>query len=189
MIAALSAQEVNHNQLGRDLGVDRKTAKAWSEILMSTYQWREIPAYSQNAIKRIAGKPKGYFSDTGFACHLQRITGPDALMSHPLFGFLFETFVYWEITKRIAGWSVQPNIYHFRAYSGAEVDIVLELDGTLYPIEIKAKSHPTSRDVRGIQAMKSHFPNAKFGNGIVISACDSVTWIKEGILCVPWWEI
>ena len=66
--------------------MDRKTAKSWADIAAATYQWIEIPAYSRNAIKRIAGKPKGYLSDTGLACYLQRISSPDGVAAHPLAG-------------------------------------------------------------------------------------------------------
>ncbi|MBU1163505.1 MAG: DUF4143 domain-containing protein [Proteobacteria bacterium] len=65
---------------------------AWTEIAQATFQWFTIPAFSRNPIKKIAGKEKGYFSDTGFLCYLQRISSPEAIGSHPLKGSLFETY-------------------------------------------------------------------------------------------------
>ena len=59
LLAALTAQELNHNQLGRELGIDRKTAVAWSDVATATFQWFQVPPYASNPIKRIAGKPKG----------------------------------------------------------------------------------------------------------------------------------
>ena len=72
LLATHSSGEINHNQLGRELGVDRKTALAWTEIAQATFQWFLIPPFSRNPVKKIAGKPKGYFSDTGFMCISKR---------------------------------------------------------------------------------------------------------------------
>jgi hypothetical protein len=74
LISALTAQEVNHSQLGRDIGITPQTAKRWLKILSATFQWFEIPAYSGNTIKRISNKPKGYIADTGLACTLNMIS-------------------------------------------------------------------------------------------------------------------
>ena len=78
LLGALSAQEINYAHLGRDLGVDRKTARSWLETVESTFLWFSLPAFSRNPVKRIAGRPKGYFADTGFICQLQKISAPDA---------------------------------------------------------------------------------------------------------------
>lgn len=125
LLAASTAQEINSSHLGRELGIDRKTARSWLEIAEATSQWISIPAFSRNAVKRLAAKQKGYFAYTGFACHLQRIQTPSVLGHHPLLGPLFETWVVLEILKSFQDWPSAPNLYHFRAYSGAEVDLVL----------------------------------------------------------------
>lgn len=77
---ALTAQEVNASQLGRDIGVTPQTARRWLDLLSATFQWCEVPAYSGNAVKRVSGKPKGYLADTGLACHAQAISSPAALI-------------------------------------------------------------------------------------------------------------
>ncbi len=189
LLAALTACEINHNQLGRELSVDRKTAKAWTEIAMATYQWHQVPSYSRNAIKRLAGKPKGFFTDTGFACFLHHIANARALAGHPMRGQMFETMVFLEILKQVQAWPTRPGIYHYRAYSGAEVDLVLELNGILYPIEIKMKTHPSARDLGGIRSFKNCFPNAEIGPGLVVCSCESIQRITEDVYAVPWWEI
>jgi hypothetical protein len=189
LVAALSAQEVNHAHLGRELGVDRKTAQAWLETLQSTFMWFSIPAFSRNPVKKIAGKTKGYFADTGFICQLQKIGSGQAIGGHPLHGALFETYVVMEILKTMQSWTLSPNPYHFRSYGGAEVDLVLELDGTLYPIEIKAKSNPTRNDGRGIGAFRECFPAERIGPGLIICAVERPQKLAENLLAVPWWLI
>ena len=189
LLAALSAQEINHNQLGRELGIDRKTALAWTEIAQSTYQWLSIPAFSRNPVKRIAGKQKGFFTDTGFICFLQKISAPEIISSHPMHGRLFETFVCMEIIKNLQRLPLVPNLYHFRAYSGAEVDLVLELNGKLYPIEIKAKSNPNRKDVRGFAAFSECFPKENIHDGLLICAIEQPRRLSDNVVAVPWWMI
>ena len=189
ILSALSSEEINHNQLGRELGVDRKTALAWTQVAQATFQWISIPPFSRNPVKKIAGKPKGYFSDTGFICYLQKISAPEAIGNHPLKGKLFETYIVLEIIKTIQTMPVKPNLYHFRSYSGAEVDLVMEFNGTLYPIEIKIKSNPSKMDVKGFASFKKCFPNERIHTGLVICATETVRMVSEDVLAVPWWMI
>lgn len=186
LLAALTAQEINYNQIGRELGVDRKTALAWMEIAEATYQWISIPAFSRNPIKKIAGKRKGIFTDTGFACFLQKISAPEVIGSHPMQGRLFETFVFMEIIKNLQQIPMVPHIYHFRSYSGAEVDLILEINGTLFPIEIKAKSNPNRKDIRGFAALRDCFPNERIHDGLLICSVEEPHKLSDDVLAVPW---
>jgi len=70
--------------LGRELGITPQTARRWLDLLVATFQWYEVPAYSGNAIKRVSGKPKGYLSDTGLACWAQAVSSPAVLGGHPI---------------------------------------------------------------------------------------------------------
>lgn len=187
LLAALTAQEINHNQLGRELGIARNTALAWTEIAESTYQWLSVPAFSRNSVKKLSGKNKGFFTDTGLICYLQKISSPEVIAGHPMQGRLFETFVVMEIIKLIQQLPIQPNLYHFRSHSGAEVDLILELNGILYPIEIKSKSNPSRKDVRGFAAFRDCFPKENIHQGLVICATPSLQKISEDALAAPWW--
>ncbi len=189
LLAAHSAQEINHNQLGRELGIDRKTAVAWTEIAEATYQWFTVPAFARNPVKKIAGKRKGFFADTGFLCYLQKISNPQVIGSHPLQGAIFETFVVLEIKKYLQQLTIQPEIYHFRSYTGAEVDIILEMDGMLFPIEIKTKSNPNRKDTRGFTVLKECFPKERIHKGLLICSIAQPTWLSEDVLALPWWMI
>jgi len=120
-------------------------------------------------------------------CNLQKISSPEVIASHPLQGALFETFVVMEIVKLIQKLPIQPNLYHFRSHSGAEVDLILELDGRLYPVEIKSKSNPARKDIRGFQAFKNCFPKENIQQCLVVCAVPSFRYIKEDVLAVPWW--
>ena len=186
LLAALTAQEINRSQLGRELGVTPQTAGRWRDMLTATFQWQEIPAYSGNAIKRISKRPKGHISDTGLACYLQRISSPGALAGHPMFGPLFETAVVAEIRKLAAAAAVRAGLYHWRSHGGAEVDLVLEHDGTLFPVEIKLTTRPTASDARGIAAFRQSYPTATIAPGLVLCACERPLRLTDDTLALPW---
>lgn len=186
LIAALTAQEINYNEVGRELGIDGSTAKRWLNILRETFEWHEIPAYSKNAIKKISSKPKGYFADTGQVCFSQAIAKPNNLASHPLWGAIFENFVVNEIRKQCNWMSSAPNIFHWRSYSGAECDLILEYNGKYFPIVIKTKSHPTKNTTSGIKAFKKCYPKLDVPMSLVICFTEQIFPIEEGIYALPW---
>lgn len=184
--AALSGQEINYSQLGRELGLTPKTSARWIDILYSTFQWFELPAYSGNAIKRISGKPKGYIADTGLLCAAQVISAPNAIGGHPLRGALFETAVISEIRKLSSILSPSPNMYHWRSHGGAEVDLVLEINGTFYPVEIKAASNPGKNDLSGINAFRKTYPDLRIAKGLVIAPCERFIQLSNEDYALPW---
>jgi len=186
LASALTAQEVNYSQLGREIGINYQTARQWLVVLKSTFQWFEVSAYSGNAIKKISGKAKGYIADSGLTCALNRISSHKSLGGHPLLGALFETAVVAEIRKLANALSTPPQLYHWRSHGGAEVDLILERDGVLYPIEIKAKSHPNKSDTRGIAAFRKTYPKSTIGPGLVLCPCEAFIKISELDYALPW---
>lgn len=184
--AAMTAQEINHSQLGRDIGVTPQTARRWFDLLTATFQWHEVPAYSGNAIKRVSLKPKGHFSDTGLACSAQAISSPTALGGHPLWGAFFETYIAGEIRKQIALLSPPPKVYHWRTSGGAEVDFVLERDGRFFPIEVKAKSRPSRADTSGLRAFRETHPHLQIAPGLVVAPTESMVKLTEHDWAIPW---
>jgi len=185
LLSNLTAQEINYSELGRDINITPQTAKRWVDILVSSYQWTSIPAYSNNAIKRISKKPKGYMTDTGMACYLMHIGGVDSLRGHPKLGSLFETFVVQDILKQLELAEGKPAVYHWRAHSGSEIDLLLEVNNQYFPIEIKYKSNPTAKDARGIKAFKASYPNLDIAPGLIIAPCERVYPVTEDCFVVP----
>jgi predicted AAA+ superfamily ATPase len=186
LAAALTAQQINHSQLGREMGVTSQTSQRWLDILNATFQWFEVPAYSGNTIKKISNKPKGFIADTGVACWALAISTPAALASHPAWGAIFETAVYAEIRKAIGLLSPPPNVYHWHTYSGAEVDLVLERDGKFFPIEVKGKSRPANKDTSGITAFRKTYPKLAIQRGLVVAPCEKMIPLNELDYSVPW---
>jgi predicted AAA+ superfamily ATPase len=183
---ALTGQEMNAAHLGREIGISPPTAQDWMGILVNSYQLMTIPAFSGNLLKRVSKKPKVYFKDTGFSCYLMRINSRDALLGHPGFGSLFETFCVNQILRVLKSYGKAFNAYHWRTGHGAEVDLVLEMDGVFYPIEFKAKTNPVRRDVRGLTQFREDHPLLKIAPGIIIHGGDTFYKLKDDIFAIPW---
>ncbi|MFC1672426.1 ATP-binding protein, partial [Planctomycetota bacterium] len=186
LTGALTAQEINASQFGRDVGVTPATARRWLDLLTNTYQWIELFPYHGNTVKRLSGKRKGMLRDTGMACYLQRISSPEALAASPSLGALFETWAVNYIHRQAARLSVAPQAYHWRTGGGAEVDLLLERDGTLYPIEIKCKSKCTGHDTKGLAAFRKTYPDARVGTGLIVYAGTECYRVDEHTIAVPW---
>jgi predicted AAA+ superfamily ATPase len=184
LCASLTAQECNYNHLGRDIGLSAPSAKRWIAVLRGTYQWLEVPAYSHNHIKRLSARPKGYLSDTGLACYLMRISSDQAVQGHPAFGALFETMVATEIYKRLQPMPLPPTLYHYRQHSGAEVDLIIEKDGLLFPVEIKSSTKAHPMDARSIGIFQKKMGD-RAQPGVVIYAGSEILRLNEQCIAVP----
>lgn len=189
LLSSLTATEINYNELGRELGIDRKTALSWTKIAQSSFQWIEIPAFHKNTIKRISSKKKGYFTDTGFISYFQRIPSVQVLSAHPFLGRMVETYLFMEIFKLCSTFSMMPNFYHFRTHGGAEVDLLLEYGGIYFPIEIKTKSNPNKNDARGIGVFRSTYPKLNIAPGLVLCSIEKPEMLKEDVFALPYWML
>jgi uncharacterized protein len=186
LCAALTAQEVNYSELGRDIGITPQTAKRWLSILQQTFEWFEIPAYSNNSIKKVSLKAKGYLADSGQVCFSQMISSPQAIATHPLQGALYETAVVADIRKQLLTMSTPAKLYHWRVYSGAECDLILERDGKFFPIEIKLNSQPKRGDARGIEAFRQAYPHLNIEPGLIIAPTETRYALSDNNYVIPW---
>lgn len=184
LIAALTAQECNYSQMGRDIGLSTPAVQNWIAALRGTFQWLEIPAFSRNPIKKLSQKPKGYLTDTGLACYLLRLSSPEAVLGHPLFGALFETWVMLELRKQVQALGTLPAFHHFRLHSGMEVDLVAEINGTFFPVEIKAASSVKPHDAAGITRFQDMI-GKQAGAGLVVYCGKQVLRLSARCLAVP----
>jgi hypothetical protein len=91
-----------------------------------------------------------------------------------------------EIRKHAATLRAKPQLFHWRSHGGAEVDLVLERDGTLFPIEIKLTSRPSRNDARGIAAFRNTYPQAGIAPGLVICAVDTPLRLSDTVVALPW---
>ena len=185
LAAALSAQEINRSQFGREIGIAPATAEKWLGVLKATFQWRELPPWKGNAIKRLAGKAKGIFADTGIQSYLLRISSPEALLASPQRGAVYETFIAGEIRRQLYRFAGGVGHYHWRTNGGAEVDNLLEWNGKLHPFEAKCKDHLDAYDLRGMRALRETYGDI-VGNGAILYAGRDLYRLDAHTLAIPW---
>jgi predicted AAA+ superfamily ATPase len=184
LIAMLSGQEINAAELGRELGIANSTALLWKSLLKNSFLWNELEPYHGNTIKRLSKKSKGFFFDTGLLCHLSMIDSALALAKHPRIGAIFETFMVNTLLYYLKARAACPIFSHWRMASGYEVDLVLEHQGKLYPIEIKFKAHIDSHDLRGLESFMKTYSNAPLG--VIVYAGEICRYVADNIIAVPW---
>jgi predicted AAA+ superfamily ATPase len=159
-----------------------------AKYIANLYHSREYWKYRTN-LWRTTTEPtsrnKGFARDSGLCCWFQRISSPEALASYPR---LFETFIVGDVTNQLSLMSAPPRIWHWRTSSGAEVDLVLERDGFLFPIEVKCKSRLGGHDLSGISAFMKTYPD-RTKAGVVIYAGRESYKVAKNITAVPWSSI
>ncbi len=138
LMAALTAQEINRSELGREIGITRQTATVWTRMLVACCQWHEMAPWHGKAIKRLSKRAKGYAADSGQVCASLAILFPSALIDHPAFGAIVETALVGDLRRMAASLPTQPQFHHWRSHAGAEVDLVLSYASRMHAIEIKA---------------------------------------------------
>jgi len=183
-MAARTAQEINETDIMSSLGIKRDTFTKWQHILAQTYQWRELAPYSGNTLKRIVKKGKGHFADSGIAAYLQGIREPLTLLTHPSNGALFESYCVNSIFQMMSGMYSRPMVYHWRTYGGAEVDIVLDINGKLYPIETKFGTSLSKHDARGIMAFRETY-GEQVQHGLILYPGNSAYQLSEQVTVLP----
>lgn len=138
LLAGRIAQELNFTSLAVEVGVDVKTIQSWISVLESSFIVYKLPPYFRNFNKTLVKRPKIYFYDCGLACALLGIKNENQLETHPLRGFLFENMVLMEMVKGYTNLGERPPLYFWRDKTGREVDVVIDNEGTMLPIEIKS---------------------------------------------------
>ena len=167
-VASRTGQEVNLTDMGRDVGIDTKTADSWLSLLVTSGLVFLLQPYSGNTIKRIVKRPKLYFMDTGLACYLSLWNDPRVLENSAMAGAMFETYVVSEIIKEYAnkGIDVRSRLAYYRDNNGKEIDLMIIENGTVYPIEIKKSADPGKEALKNFTVLESL--SDRIGEGAVV---------------------
>lgn len=137
LCAGRVGQLLNLSSIGNECGLSHNTARSWLSILETSYLVFLLKPHHENFNKRIIKMPKLYFYDTGLLCSLLGIHHANQLNTHYLKGSIFESFVVSELIKKKFNRGENSNIYFWRDKSGYEIDVVIEENNQLYPLEIK----------------------------------------------------
>lgn len=188
ILASRSGQLLNLTELARDLGMVVNTAKTWLSVLEATFQVMILRPYFANIGKRLVKTPKVYFMDVGTLCYLTGLKDPVHAASGPMSGPIFETAVLSEIVKTFLHRGEEPRIYFWRTSSGIEVDIVVEVNGKLIPIEVKLSSTPRPAMAAGIKSFREAL-GKKVGKGYIVHPGDIHLPLGPAAIALPFTEL
>ena len=185
--AGRSSQMLNYSDLARDVGISSGTAQRWLSILVSTGIIALVEPYYNNRLQRVIKSPNMYFLDTGLCAYLSRWTSPESLEAGAMSGAFFETYVVSEIIKSFYNSGRKPPIYYYRDKDQKEIDLIIEQDDTLYPIEIKKSANPSRDAIANFKVLEK--TKQKVGQGNVICLANDYLPIDGNNDMVPVWLI
>lgn len=181
--AARAGQQVNYKGIADDAEIDQATAKSWLHILEALGIIFLLHPYSNNLLKRTVSTPKLYFYDTGLVCYLTRWTSPETAMAGAMNGALLENFTVSEVMKSYQNAGQEPFLYYYRDSDAKEIDLLLEQDGKLYPLEIKKMATPPKKLTKVFELIdKSPLQR---GTGAVLCMAEKLGAFDENNLIVP----
>ena len=190
-VAARTGEMLNYANIASQVGVSEPTVKNWISILERTGIVYLLQPYSASALNRAIKTPKIYFRDTGLACYLTRWLSADALKNSAVAGNMFETFIVSEILKSYSneGKDYHFNIFYYRGKDRSntgenEIDLIIEENGILYPIEIKMSGNPKANMANTNQVLDK-IPDKKRGMGIILCLIDKKTYLRENLVALP----
>ena len=185
--AARCSRMLNVAEIAQDADINQKQAKDWLQILETLGIIFYLHPYSNNLLKRLVKTPKLYFYDTGLVCHLTRWSSPEVLENGAMNGAVLENYVVSEIAKTWLNSGKEPYMYYYRDKDAKEIDVILEHDGILNPIEIKKTSNPGTELTRVFSLLdKASVPR---GKGAVVCMKPKVGVIDRENYIVPVWTI
>ena len=185
VVAARTGCELNCTEISNEVGVSSTTISEWISILENTGIIALIQPFSSNAISRIVKSPKIYFLDTGLACYLMKYFSFETLEVSAFSGQIFETYVVTEIIKTFtnSGLNFKNYIYYYRDNKKREIDLIIDYDNTLYPIEIKKSKSPKKDSTKNFSVLNQ--TNRKISKGIVLCTCDEIFPLDSDNYLVP----
>lgn len=194
-VAARTGQMINYAHIADEVGKDQSTIKRWLSVLEASGIIYLLEPFSSSVLKRAIKTPKVYFRDTGLAAYLTRWLTPETLANGAMSGAFFETFVISEILKSYSNGGIDYR-YCVSYYRGRdkkktsenEIDLIIEENGTLYPVEIKRSSKVTADQTSAFSVLDG-IPNKKSGMGAIICMCPQPGVLRENILQLPVWYI
>ena len=181
LTCAASGQVLNLTRLARDVGISAPTARRWLNVLVTSRLVHLLPPYHRNFGKRIRKSPKLHILDPGLAGWILGYRTRAAIMQGPALGALAESAVVSELVKAAGHGGGRAQLFHWQDAS-AEVDVVVEIDGRLYGIEVKATRTPTPRHAVHL----ARWCELAGARGILACRTERSHTLGHGIRAVPW---
>ncbi len=183
LLAQFSGHQLNMSDMARALEISVSTIKDYLDIIHQTFIWRNLQPYTGNLLKKVQKARKGFFRDQGLLHYFLKIKDVNQLLLHPVAGFSFESFVVEEIIRGLQStMATQLEFNYYRTIDKSEVDLVVEGDFGIVPIEIKLNSIVKRKSLRGLENL---IDDTKAGYGIVINTGRRIEFLTDKIVQIP----
>lgn len=185
--ACRAGQMLNTHDIAQDVGVSDDTAKRWLQVLERSDVIFFLRPYSNNLLKRTVKTPKMYFFDTGLVAYLTRYSSPEILANGAINGAILENFVVAELLKSYHNNAKECLLWYYRDSNSNEIDMVIESDGLLHPLEIKRSVNPGTELTGTFHLLdKASVPR---GHGAILCMRSRLSAIDSEHYIVPIWMI
>ena len=181
--AAFSGQMLNYNDLALSAGVSGVTAKEWIRVLQAMGIIILLEPYSSNELSRLIKTPKMYFCDTGLCAYLSSWTNRDVLMNGAASGHYYENYVIGEFLRNYTYGKKGVNLNYYRDKNQREIDLIIEEDGVLHPIEIKKGTAPDRSLIRSFSVLNNSVKPVR--NGGIVCMTEEPFPIDEKNCLIP----
>lgn len=180
-------QMLNVHDIAQDVSVSDDTAKRWLQVLEKSEVIFFLRPYSNNLLKRTVKTPKMYFFDTGLVAYLTRYSSPDILMNGAINGAILENYTVAEIRKTWLNSAKECLLHYYRDKDTNEIDMVIEADGKLHPLEIKKSANPGTELASAFKVLdKGAVPR---GTGAILCLREELSAIDRSTFILPIWMI
>ena len=180
-------QMLNTHDIAQDVGVSDDTAKRWLQVLEKSEVIFYLRPYSNNLLKRTVKTPKMYFFDTGLAAYLTKYSNPEILMNGAINGAILENYTVAEIRKTWLNSAKECLLHYYRDKDTNEIDMVIEADGELHPLEIKKSTNPGTELASVFKVLdKGSVPR---GAGAILCLREEISAIDRNTFILPIWMI
>jgi predicted AAA+ superfamily ATPase len=184
MLSSLSGTIVNRSEVARSVEASEKTCRDYLDIISGTYFWRDLPGFVTPKIKTTLKLPKGHFRDSGLNLFLQNVNTVEEFDLYPRLGNVFESFIVEELIRGIEVTTAARNLRfsHFRTKAGGEIDLIVQGNFGMLPIEVKYQSHTAKKN---LTSLSNFIELHSLPYGIVINNCEAPSMITDKIIELP----
>ena len=180
-------QMLNTHDIAQDVGVSNDTAKRWLQVLEKSEVIFYLRPYSNNLLKRTVKTPKMYFFDTGLVAYLTKYSSPEILMNGAINGAVLENYTVAEIRKTWSNSAKECLIHYYRDKDTNEIDMIIEADGELHPLEIKKSTNPGTELASAFKILdKGSVPR---GTGAILCLREELSAMDRNTFILPIWMI
>jgi len=182
-IAYRNGKPLNYSDIASDVGVSSNTIKEWTSILVASRIVYLLESYHSNKIGRLTHMPRIVFMDSGLASYLAGYDNPRSLQVSEDAGNFLESYIISEIVKTYDNFGIALNLTYFRNKETEKIDLIIEKNKVLHPLEIKKTANPKREMMKNFNRLEK--AQLKVGTGGIICLYDKLIPLDSKNYIIP----